>query len=86
MMKNKALLWGGVFGLAAPFVGMFVGLQVSPMVANILMFPIVTLSVVLGQPFGAWSPMLMLAGLAVSIVFWALVFAVINTLLKRIRE
>ena len=84
MMNKKALIWGGVFGLVAPFIGMFVGLQVSPMVANILMFPILALSALLGSPFGMWNPMLMLVGLLVSIVAWAFVFVVVGMLVKRI--
>ncbi|OGG50901.1 hypothetical protein A2704_05965 [Candidatus Kaiserbacteria bacterium RIFCSPHIGHO2_01_FULL_54_36b] len=87
MLNNnkKALIWGGAFGLVAPFVGMFVGLQVSPVVANILMFPILGMSMVLNSPFGMWSPALMLAGLLVSIVVWAIVFAIASALLKQIR-
>ena len=87
MLSNnkKALIWGGVFGFVAPFIGLFVGLQVSPMLANILMFPIVALSVVLNSPFGMWSPWLMLVALLLSIVIWALVFAIVGTIFKKIR-
>ena len=79
-------MWGGVFGLVAPFIGLFVGLQVSPMVANILMLPILALSAVLNSPFGMWSPTLMLTGLVLSVVVWALVFAIVVGLLKQVRK
>ena len=79
-------MWGGVFGLVAPFVGMFVGLQVSPMVANVLMFPIIAMAAALNSPFGAWSPALMLAALVLSVIAWALVFAAVGTLLKQMRK
>ena len=82
-MNKKALLWGGVFGLIAPFVGLFVGLQISPVVANVLMFPIIGLSYVLGTPFGMWGPSLMILGIALSIVMWALVFGIVAKLLKQ---
>lgn len=82
-MNKKALIWGGVVGLAAPIVGLFVGLQVSPAVANVLLFPIIGLSFVVGTPFGMWSPALMLVGLALSVVVWALLFGIVAMLLKR---
>ncbi|MBI2612819.1 hypothetical protein HYW59_03380 [Candidatus Kaiserbacteria bacterium] len=82
-MNRKALMWGGVFGLVAPFVGLFIGLQVSPVVANVLMFPIIGLAYVVGQPFGMWNPMLMLLGLALSVAAWALVFSIVAKFLKR---
>jgi hypothetical protein len=85
MLNNKkALMWGAVFGFAAPFIGLFIGLQVSPTVANIFMFPILGLSAVLGSPFGMWSPMLMFLGLAVSIVVWAFVFVLIGTSVRQV--
>ena len=88
MLNNnkKALMWGGVFGLVAPFVGMFVGLQVSPMVANVLMFPIIAMAAGLNSPFGMWSPALMLAALVLSVIVWALVFAAVDMLVKRMRK
>ena len=88
MLNNnkKALVWGGVFGLVAPFIGMFIGLQVSPMVANILMFPVIAMSAALNSPFGMWSPALMLTALMLSVIVWALVFVAIDMLLKQIRK
>lgn len=84
--NKKALLWGGVFGLVAPFIGMFIGLQVSPMVANVLMFPVIGMSAMLQRPFGMWSPALMLTAVALSIIVWALVFLAISLFFKRIRK
>lgn len=79
-------MWGGLFGLVAPFIGMFIGLQVSPMVANVLMFPIIGMSAMLQSPFGAWSPALMLAGLALSIIVWALAFLAVGVVVGQIRK
>jgi len=84
--NKKALLWGGVFGLVAPFVGVFVGLQVSPMVANVLMFPVLAMSVMLGSPFGMWSPALMLVALVLSVIVWALVFLAVKMVLGQMRK
>ncbi len=76
-------MWGAVFGFLAPFIGMFVGLQISPIVADVLMFPIVGLAAVLGSPFGMWGMGLKLASLVLSIVAWAVVFMLISKLIKR---
>lgn len=81
-MSKKALIWGGVFGLVAPFIGLFVGLQVSPMLANILMFPIIGLAAVSGGWFGQ-NPSIFLVGIVLSVVVWALVFGIVAKFLKR---
>jgi hypothetical protein len=83
MKQKKALLWGALFGLIAPFVGLVVGLQVSPTIANIVMFPIIALAAVLKSPFGMWSTELKIGGLVLSIVVWALLFAAVSRLLRR---
>ncbi len=81
-MSKKALIWGGVSGLVAPVVGLFVGLQVSPMLANVLMFPIIGLAAVSGGSFGQ-NPSVFLVGIVLSVVVWALVFGIVAKLLKR---
>ena len=81
-MNKKALIWGGVFGLVAPFIGLFVGLQVSPMLANILMFPIIGLAAVSGGSFGQ-NPAILLVGVVLSVVVWALIFGIVAKFLKR---
>lgn len=85
MLKRHktALLIGAAFGLLAPFIGMFVGLQISPVVANILMWPILGLAFLLGTPFGGWSGGMILFALAVSVAMWALVFVVVSSVRPR---
>lgn len=82
-MNRKALALGGIFGLIAPFVGIFMGLQVSVILGNILALPVIGLVYVTGTPFGMWSPALMIAAVVLSIVLWALIFALIARLLGR---
>lgn len=84
-MSRKALVWGGIFGLAAPFIGIFLGLQVSTLAGNILAFPIIGLSYLTGEPFGFWGTGKMLGAFALSVVVWALIFALLVRLFTRRR-
>lgn len=82
-MSKKALVWGGLFGLVAPFIGMFLGLQVSAIAGNILTFPLVGLSYVTGQPLGAWGAGLKVVALLSSVLVWAVIFGIAGKLIKR---
>ena len=82
-MNKKALVWGGIFGLVAPFVGIFFGLQISVVLGNILAFPVIALVYVTGTPFGMWSPILTITAVVLSVVAWALIFGVLAKLLGR---
>ena len=82
-MKKKTLVWGAAFGLVAPLVGIFVGLQVSVWLGNILAFPLVGLSYLTGQPFGMWSVWMLLLSLGLSMAAWALIFGVVARLGSR---
>ena len=77
----KAHIWGAVFGLFAPIVGLFIGLQISPIVADILMWPVLLLARIVGTPFGSWGWGLISTGLIVSILLWSMVFALVQRLL-----
>lgn len=82
-MNKTAIIIGGFFGLIAPFVGIFLGLQVSTILGDILAFPVIGLVYVTGTPFGMWEAPLMIVAFALSIVLWALIFGLIARLLKR---
>lgn len=82
-MNKTALIWGGIFGLIAPLVGMFVGLQVSSVLGNILMWPFVCIAYMTGLPFGMWGSVMTLTATALSVIVWALIFALAAKLFKR---
>jgi len=82
-MRRKALIWGAAFGLVAPFVGLFAGLQVSVWLGNILAFPLVGLAYLTGRPFGTWGVWPMLLAVGLSMVAWALIFGVVSLLGSR---
>jgi phosphotransferase system glucose/maltose/N-acetylglucosamine-specific IIC component len=75
-MVTKPLLYKFLIGLILPFLGLFVGLQVSPWLANILMFPIIAVSALMDLPLGEmpswmWVGMLLLSG-----IVWAALLSV----------
>jgi hypothetical protein len=73
--QDKAyFLWGAVFGLIAPLAGLFIGLQVAPLIGTILMFPIILISKMVNKPFGSFSTGLMVLSFVFSVVVWALLY------------
>lgn len=79
-------LWGSIFGLLAPFLGLFAGLQVAPVLGNILMFPFVIISKITGQPFGEFSTILKLLSWALSIVLWGFIFVIIAYIISAFKQ
>lgn len=77
------LIVGAVFGLVAPFIGLFIGLQISVVLANILMFPIISISYVTGEPFGNWGGEMMAFALLLSMVAWSLLFGIVAKIVRR---
>lgn len=80
----KKMLAGFVFGLIAPVIGLFIGLQVSTAVGNLLTFPIIGVSILLDVPFGLMSTAVRLGAWLFSGIVWAVIFYVIGQLVGRI--
>lgn len=74
MKANRMFLYGAIFGMVSPIIGLIMGLQVVPLLGTILMFPYVILSWLLGQPIGMLSDLWMMTGLLFSMLFWGCVF------------
>jgi hypothetical protein len=82
-MKNKkAFFWGALFGLIAPIIGLFAGLQIAPIVGNILMFPFIIISHILDKPFGEFPTPLLVLSIVLSILAWGAIFSLIARLRK----
>lgn len=77
-MSKKTVVWGTVFGVIAPLVGLFLGLQVAPILGNILLLPILGLSSLFSTPIGMFSAFQKVLALIVSIIFWVISFSVIE--------
>ena len=75
-MITKPILIKFSFGLIAPFIGLFVGLQVSPWLGSVLMFPFIAVSAVTGIPIGEMPGLLFGALVLVSGVAWAIVLSI----------
>ena len=72
-MLHRTTIIGGVFGLLAPFIGLFVGLQVSTVLATLLLLPFFVFSALTHTPIGdidtwVWAFLVLLSG-----VLWAFV-------------
>ncbi|KZL23583.1 hypothetical protein [Pseudovibrio sp. Ad37] len=77
------IIFGAAFGLIAVPLGFFIGLQVSPILANILLFPFITASWLLDVPLGEMSGLLRICLTVLSSIIWAGLFGFAGSLLKK---
>ena len=70
----KSIIFGFIFGIILPIIGIIVGLQASSLLGNILLFPISVVMNAFDQPFGYLSGATRLGLFVFSGAFWALVF------------
>jgi len=82
----KSALYGFVFGLIAPVIGLFVGLQLSVAVANVLMWPVLLISLITNTPFGLMSVWLRLGAWIFSAIAWAAMFYLGSILVDYLRK
>ena len=74
----KSVIIGFIFGIILSVFALFVGLQVSSLLASVLLFPTSVMSTVFSQPYGD-LPVSARVGLYIfSGVFWALTFWLIT--------
>lgn len=81
---SKVTTGGAIFGLIAPFVGIFFGLQVSTTIGNILAWPFILLVIITDVPIGMWSGVLFIFGIALSMICWAIAFLLIQVISKQL--
>ena len=82
-MRKRAMIAGTVFGLLAMPLGLFAGLQFSPLLGNILLFPTLIVSALTNTPLGMMSGGVKILTAALSCVVWALVFGALARLWRR---
>ncbi len=81
----KSIIFGAIFGLIAPFIGLFAGLQVSVVLGSILTFPLGLLYQITGTPIGMMSAGLLILGWLVSILVWAAIFYGVSRLIQAVQ-
>ncbi|QUS57735.1 hypothetical protein [Pseudovibrio brasiliensis] len=85
-MTNIFIIVGALFGIIVVPLGFFVGLQVSPGLANILLLPFIVVSWSSGIPLGDMSVLLLVWSTVLSVAFWAAVFGLIGFGIKKLRS
>lgn len=80
MNNNKAFIYGLLFGLISPLIGIFAGLQLSSILGNILMFPFYIVGMFTDLPFGNWSMLIKIMGILFSMITWGTIFYMISRL------
>lgn len=63
-----------IFGIFTTWFGFFAGLQVSPMIGNVLVFPFSLSAAFSGAGFGHFSPLTLLCLFSLTSLVWSLVF------------
>ncbi|PIE78665.1 MAG: hypothetical protein CSA15_06640 [Candidatus Delongbacteria bacterium] len=80
---KKSILYGAIFGLIAPLVGLFLGLQVLPILGDVLLLPFHLISKSTNSSLGNLSFLLKMMGLVLSMFFWAFIFWVAASFNKK---
>ena len=81
--KNSKSIYilGGLFGFIAPFLGLFVGLQISSFLGTLFSFPAIFLTFITEIPFGNFTGSLKLFAWFLSIVSWSAIFGLISKII-----
>ncbi len=82
-MKKRIYVLGVSLGIIMPYIGIFAGLQVSPVLGNVLAFPAITLSYVTGTPIGMWHPAMWILATILSIILWTIIVFVVDKLVTK---
>jgi len=86
---NKHIIWiiaGGVFGLLAVPLGLYLGTQGVPLLGDLLWFPVKGLNLVTGTSSLGELGKLQFAAIPLLIVFWALVFWLVSVFVKSFKR
>jgi len=82
-VRKRVYILGIIIGIITPISGLFVGLQVSPVLGNILTAPLILLSLITGDALGNLSGVMRIVGILISIVLWTAIFALIDKLMQK---
>lgn len=80
---SLAAIFSFLFGVLTPFVGVFLGLQVAPLLGTIFAFPLLAAGWLVGEPIGQLSPLIRAGALLASGLVWSFIFVLTAKVLKR---
>lgn len=89
LRKHKvAVRRGAFFGLVAPFLALPIGLNYSPEIANLLIFPMMPVMLFSGHYLGELTsnPLWGILSFLSSMVFWAIIFLVVAAIYAKWRR
>ncbi len=73
----KVYIFAALFGLCVTFFGLFAGLQLSPILGKILVFPFVISALITGTGVFNYSKSVLLGIYLFTSLFWAAIFILI---------
>lgn len=82
----KVFAIGFCFGLLLPVLGLFVGLQISPKLADFMTFPIQQLTALAHQPFGELPAMTRLVLWSCAGTVWGFIFLMLHWSWDKLRR
>ena len=83
---KKAVLAGLITGFLMPLFGLFIGLQVSPILGTLILGPALLPTLLSGTPLGLLPPLVRLLALFMSMLFWAAFFAALHRAVQAWRK
>ena len=83
VVRKRVYILGLLIGVVAPILGLFLGLQVSVILGNILAAPQILLSTIIGEPFGTLSTVLQIAGILISVAIWTVIIGAIDRIVTK---
>jgi hypothetical protein len=86
LMNKMVRIVGAVFGIPAFPMGLFAGLQVSPLLGDILLLPLVVASWLTDMPLSHMSGWTVAILASVSSLFWAVVFGALSLVVRRLKS
>ena len=80
---SLAAILGFLLGVVTPLLGVFLGLQVSPLLGTIFAFPLIAASWLVGEPFGNLSHWISASALLAFGLIWSFIFVSAAKVLRR---
>jgi hypothetical protein len=84
--NRRSAMVGFLWGLAAPLIGLNLGLTLSPTIGTLLTLPWIALSAMMDQGMLELQPAFIIAAFLISGAIWSILFVVIAALATRLQN